>query len=142
MNSIEKRKTHLKHDENARFKDLFIDGSPFQEYLRQRFPKEFSRGRYREEFVPRLFSNVGDQSIPLNARSNSFIAPVYGCLDGCCAYLFAEIEYSESQVKWLRIAQDSSYLGTDKSEEQEPLLWLKGFQNLIFDKKDYDQVFS
>ena len=56
-------------------------------------------------------------------------------------YLFAEIEYTESQVKWLRVAQDSVYMGT-KENEQQPLVWLNGFKNLVFDKSEYERIFN
>jgi len=59
-------------------------------------------------------------------ESLTVIAPIYGCHDNCCVYLFAEIEYTEAQVKWLRIAQDSSYLGL-KENEMGPLVWLNDF---------------
>jgi len=74
-------------------------------------------------------------------ESLSVIAPIYGCQDGCCVYLFAEIEYTETQVKWVRIAKDSNYFGV-KGSDKEPLIWLNDFQNLVFNKSEYQQVFS
>jgi len=141
MNSIEMRKTHLKNNKNALYKDLYIDGKPFQQSLKKMYPSEFSRGRYAEEFIPRIISKANNNSNSSDSKHFNMIVPIYGCQNNCCMYLFAEIEYTESQVKWLRIAQDSGYIGS-KESEQEPLVWLNGFENLIFDKSDYDQVFN
>ena len=140
MNSIELRKTHLKHDKNALYKDIYVDGKPFQESLKNRYPLEFSKGRYGEEFIPRIAINQNKIDQSSGKRNSNVIAPIYGCHDNCCMYLFAEIEYTEEQVKWLRIAQDSAYLGNESSE-MEPLVWLNGFKNLVFDKSEYQQIF-
>ncbi len=69
----------------------------------------------------------------------NIIAPIYGCHDNCCMYLFAEIEYTDAEVKWLRIAQDSNHLGI-KNNEMEPLVWLNDFKNLVFDKSEYQKI--
>ena len=141
MNTIEMRKTHLKNNKNAFYKDLFIDGKPFQQYLKKMYPLEFSRGRFSEEFMPRITSKGNNNSQHSDSRDFNMIVPIYGCQDNCCLYLFVEIEYTKSQVKWLRIAQDSGYIGINESE-QEPLVWLNGFKNLVFDKSQYERIFN
>ena len=141
MDTIELRTTHVKDDKNATFKEVYIGGSSFQKSLKHKYPLEFSKGRYREEFIPRLNATVTDRSHSADVKSHAVIAPIYGCMDGCCVYLFAEIEYTKTQVKWVRIAQDSCYFGIERSE-QEPLVWLNGFENLVFDRGDYEDIFN
>lgn len=135
------RKTHLKHNKNAIYKDLYIDGKPFQQSLKKLYPSEFSQGRYSEEFISRIMSKGNNTSHYSDSKNFNMIAPIYGCQDNCCMYLFAEIEYTKSQVKWLRVAQDSVYMGT-KENEQQPLVWLNGFKNLVFDKSEYERIFN
>lgn len=135
------RKTHLKHNKEAIYKDIYIDGRPFQKSLKNKYPSEFSRGRYKEEFIPRIVVNKSKIDQSSGTRNSNVIAPIYGCHDNCCMYLFVEIEFTNEQVKWLRIAQDSAYLGKESSE-MEPLVWLNGFKNLVFDKVEYERTFN
>ncbi|MGI9530157.1 hypothetical protein [Lutimonas sp.] len=141
MNTIEMRNTHLEQDKNALYQDIYVDGVPFQASLKKRYPLEFSTGRYKEEFLPRFMSKRNNTNHASDSQNLKMIAPIYGCQDNCCMYLFAEIEYTDSQVKWLRIGQDSAYLGTSE-REQEPLVWLNGFNNLVFDKNEYERIFN
>lgn len=135
------RITHLKNDTSALYKDIYIDGKSFQQSLKKWYPSEFSKGRYKEEFMPRIVSKESKQHHHSDHINHNIITPIYGCQDNCCMYVFAEIEYSEAQVKWLRIAQDSAYLGA-KDNELEPLVWLQNFKNLVFDKDEYERTFS
>ncbi|MCP4882235.1 MAG: hypothetical protein GY908_00440 [Flavobacteriales bacterium] len=139
MNTIEMRNTHLKRNKNALYKDIYVDGMPFQASLKKRYPLEFSTGRYREEFIPRLMSKWNNINHSSEIQNLNIIAPIYGCHDNCCMYLFAEIEYTDAEVKWLRIAQDSNHLGI-KNNEMEPLVWLNDFKNLVFDKSEYQKI--
>lgn len=139
MNTIELRNTHLKFDKNSLFRDIYIDGASLQETLKTRYPLEFSQGRFKEEFIPRLHYKSSRTHASDGDSTKSVITPIYGCLDGCCSYLYTEIEYTESVVKWLGVAQDSQYLGAI-DDEAEPLIWLTDFTNLVFDKSQYQQV--
>ena len=55
MNKISIEKVNVKYaNENISISDLFIDGYSLQEILKSTFKKEFSKGRFKEFFVPIL----------------------------------------------------------------------------------------
>jgi hypothetical protein len=141
MNTIEMRITHLKNDTSALYKDIYIDGKSFQQSLKKWYPSEFSKGRYKEEFMPKISSKRNSISHFSDLQTHKMIAPVYGCMDNCCIYLFAEIECTSSKIKWLRIAQDSGYFSFDRGEEG-PLIWLENFEKLEFDRNKYERVIN
>ena len=140
MNRISLEKRHLGADECAIYKDIFIDGEPFQEMLGKQYSSEFSQGRYKEDFLPILHP----REVPFDFRKtgvNKWLQPIYGCQDTCCMYVYAETEQTDSEIAWLRMGRDSYFFGEARSDEHA-LVWLPSFKPLSLMKTNFERVFN
>lgn len=142
MNFIETKTTCLNSDKNALYKDIFVDNTPFQEFLKKSYQKEFATGRFKETFIPCLMrpredsTNINDLSLKNSLSSNKNILPVYGCQDGCCIYVYILISRENKKIIWEKAGRNTAYIKGAKNPE-EKIEWLADFSSLYFSETDY-----
>jgi hypothetical protein len=150
MNKISIEKVNVKYaNENISISDLFIDGYSLQEILKSTFESEFSKGRFKEFFVPVLgldFSNKLDfdndsltNLIP--HKNQSVITPIYGCHDDCCLYVFIQVSRKENTIIWDKIGRNSNFI-FDKDSKKNEIEWLKLSKEYHFDLENYKTVIN
>ena len=109
------RNTHLKQDKNALYQDIFVDGLPFQVSLKKSYPLEFSRGRYGEEFMPRLMSKRNNINHSFDSQNMKMIAPIYGCQNNCCMYFIYDILVSLIDINSVKNWNNPLFMSSIKS---------------------------
>lgn len=139
MDSIDLHERHLKIDIHAMYKDLFINGRFFQDELKNTYPEDFTKGRYREEFMPIILPKPHsfDSQKSLNLTN---LLPIYGCQDDCCIYLYANCKYEQHKISWMGIAQDSYYFGSVRTTHHH-LHWLPNFKPLHFKRENFEHLY-
>ncbi len=144
---LEKILAHLPNDPNASFYELFVNQKPLQHLLREEYRDSFSEGRFKETFVPIFSSECRDRSvtkivtITASKESSVSLVPIYGCLDGCCAYVYARAERTNSCVTWTGVGRNSAFLPSSTTTKHE-IMWLANFRPLEFKESVYRGIFG
>ena len=145
MNTIDKKLRQVKYgSEKVDMMDYFVDGQSLEAFLRSQYPILFQRGRYSEFLVPGSLTDEDFSSTDALENRKGFLPPVgeksistiYICHDGCCKYIFAEIEQLDDEVIWHRIGQNLRYIGKGASDDDQ-VVWLPEFKPLHFSKESY-----
>jgi hypothetical protein len=129
--------------------DIFIDGYSLQEILKTTFEKEFSKGRFKEFFMPVLgldFSKkleFGKDSFTnlIPHKNQSVITPIYGCHDDCCIYVFVQVSRKQNIIVWEKIGRNSNFI-FDKDSIKNEIEWLDVFKEYHFDIENYKTVIN
>jgi len=126
--------------------DYFVDHSSLQKQLRYTYKQDFKEGRFKELFMPilgRNFSNKLDfqndkisEIIPED--DETLIAPIYGCHDNCCIYIFAEVSRKGDYIFWNLLGRNKKYVNEDDSALN--ILWLPQFKPLQFNINNYSDI--
>ena len=150
MNKISIEKVNVKYaNENISISDLFIDGYSLQEILKSTFKKEFSKGRFKEFFVPilgidfssKLESDNDSFTNLLPHKNQSVITPIYGCHDDCCLYVFIQVSRKDNIIIWNKIGRNSNFI-FDKDSINNEIEWLDLFKEYHFDIENYKTVIN
>ncbi len=140
MDSIGLHNRHLQGNAQALYKDLFINGCFFQDQLKNTYPEEFTKGRYREEFMPITHPKPHPFDFRNSLKSTSLL-PVYGCQDDCCIYLYDKCKFENNTVSWIGIRQDSYYFDPLKTRHHQ-LQWLPNFKPLHFNPEVFEDLYQ
>ena len=129
--------------------DVFIDGHSLQDTLKKSYKALFSRGRFKHFFLLYLGETLKDiyhskeeylqSPIPEEGATN--IAPLYGCADGCCVYLYIKVTRDNKLIYWEHIGRNTAFIVPSQKKENG-IEWLPSFQPLIFDFKSYHSFFK
>ncbi len=111
--------------------DFVIDKSSFQDKLKKDFPNLFKTSRFSELFIPDISGIL--------SKSDSFITPIYRCMDNCCDYIFAEINQKNNIASWNRVGRNSQYVHTVKNPN-EKIDWISDFEPISFDFEAYHEI--
>lgn len=140
MDSIGLHNRHLQGNAQALYKDLLVNGMFLQDELKTAYPDAFSKGRYRDEFIPVTPSKAHPFESQKSLNPTGLL-PVYGCQDDCCIYLYANCKFENNTVIWIGIAQDSYYFGPLKTMHHQ-LQWLPNFKPFHFNKEDFENLYQ
>ncbi len=129
--------------------DIFIDGMSFQNFLKTNFKNEFSKGRFKEFFMPILGQDFFDKidfghdifSSLVPNNNETLITPIYGCHDNCCVYIFLKISNKDNIIVWENIGRNSNYI-FDKDVVKNNIDWLLNFEKLYFELNNYKTVIN
>lgn len=150
MNKISIEKVNVKYaNENISISDIFIDGTSFQKNLKTNFKDEFSKGRFKEFFLPIIGMDFLDKidfghdifSRLVPNTNETLITPLYGCHDNCCIYIFLKISNKNNTIIWENIGRNSNFI-FDKEVTKNDIDWLTNFDKLFFDVKNYKTVIN
>ena len=129
--------------------DVFIDGHSLQDMLKKSHKALFSKGRFKHFFLPYLGETLKDiyhskeeflQS-PNPKEEATTIAPLYGCTDGCCVYLYVKVRRDNKHIYWEHIGRNTAFISPLQKHEKG-IEWLPSFQPIIFDFKTYQSYFK
>ena len=129
--------------------DVFIDGHSLQDTLKKSHRALFSNGRFKHFFMLYLGEKLKDiyhskeeflQS-PIPEDGATVIAPLYGCSDGCCVYLFVKVKRDNKHFYWEQIGRNTAFIRPSKKQEDD-IEWLPSFQPFIFDYNTYNSYFK
>ena len=140
MNTITLARCHLANDKSASYQDICVDGEVLQAVLKREFPHVFKQGRYKETFMPIIDVNA-EHIAACNYAQSPRIVPIYGCQDGCCIYVYVNVEITQAVIKWLDIVIDRYFLGAERSEQHD-LMCLQRQASFAFSPAQYHKVFS
>lgn len=115
--------------------DLFVDGFSISQHLKERYPDAFASGRFKELMIPVLFGGFDDKEKEaayikayMPHGTTNTITPLYHCHDGCCLYIYVEIERKNDCIVWKRIGRNALYT-IKKANEID---WLPDFEGFSF----------
>ncbi len=143
MDIITKGTKDYKYDSDTSIKvpEILINEKSFEDILRKKHLEEFSKGRFKEIMIPVLTGNLDDKEygkkvakdyLPLAGESK--VVPLYSCQDGCCIYVFVEIENAGTSIIWKKIGQNTLYVSDQTVNKID---WLSDFECVQFDLADY-----
>ncbi len=146
MNQIARGSRKIRHvhsESPLLFVDYFVDGSSFEDTLRNAFGHIFSKGRYRETQVPTL-GNKLDPALQDEAISGNFLPDnhasktclIYCCHDGCCGYGYVKVVRRDGIVTWEKFGVNAAFMENAK-EAASTISWLEEFDPLHFRLQDY-----
>ena len=129
--------------------DIFIDNCSFQEMLKKTFSTAFSKGRFKEFFIPILGRDSTDKlnfgkelySNLIPNENEQVITPIYGCHDDCCVYLFLKISNKNNTIFWEGIGRNSNYI-FDKQVSKDSIDWLPDFTPYQFEINNYKKIIN
>ena len=129
--------------------DIFIDGHSLQETLKKSYGELFSKGRFKHFFMVYLGNKLTDiyhskdafLKSPIPEERTINIAPLYGCTDGCCVYLYVKVRRDKNLIFWEHIGRNTAFIKPSQKEES-PIDWLPSFQPLVFDFSAYHSYFQ
>lgn len=150
INTISRQKvTKIIATSEVAVDDIFIDGTSLQETLKQNYSTLFSKGRFKNLFIVYLGNTLTDiyhsneaflqAAIPEEGRTN--IAPLYGCADSCCVYLYVKVRRSGAHIYWEAIGRNTAFVNPSQKEENA-IDWLPSFEPLVFDLNTYNSFFK
>ncbi|BAO77592.1 hypothetical protein [Winogradskyella sp. PG-2] len=125
--------------------DVFIDDLSLQHTLKTNYTDLFAQGRFKEFFMLYLGRTLKDLYHSKNEYLNSalpndgetHIAPLYGCSDSCCVYLYVKVARQQSLIHWEQIGRNAAFLSPSKATNIE---WIPDFQPITFDFDNYQQI--
>jgi len=128
--------------------DYFVDDRSLQKELRYTYKQAFKEGRFKELFMPILgqnFSNKLDfQNDKISERipedNETLIAPIYGCHDDCCIYIFAEVTRNGNHIFWNLFGRNKKFV--HKEDSALNILWLPQFKPLQFNINNYSALIN
>jgi len=129
--------------------DVFIDGHSLQDTLKKSHKALFSKGRFKQHFMVYLGRVLSDiyhsekefLQTPIPEEGANTIAPLYGCADGCCVYLYIKVRRDNKHIYWEHIGRNTAFIVPSQKKENG-IEWLPFFQPLIFDFKSYHSFFK
>ena len=140
MNKLTLKLCRLASDDEATYQDIWVDEHPLQNILKQEFPELFAQGRYKETFMPIIAANTAHVTARSYAPKASTV-PVYGCQDGCCIYVYVDVQWNDDRIRWLDIAIDRYFLGADRTQAHA-LKFLQRRRVFEFTPTQYHAVFT
>ncbi len=125
--------------------DVFIDDLSLQQTLKTNYNALFTEGRFKEFFILYLGRTLSDLyhskneylNTVLPAEGETHIAPLYGCADSCCVYLYVKVTRQQSLIHWEQIGRNASFLNPSKEKD---IQWLPDFESITFDFDNYQQI--
>ena len=142
-----KKVTQIIAQSEVKVDDVFINELSLQQTLKSNYTALFSEGRFKHYFILYLGRSISDiyhskdeflQS-PLPEDGETHIAPLYGCADACCVYLYVKVTRKQELIYWEGIGRNTAFINpsidnnTDKGIE-----WLPDFEPLTFDLNSYN----
>jgi hypothetical protein len=129
--------------------DIFIDGTSLQETLKTKYSELFLKGRFKNLFIVYLgntltdiyHSNEAFLQSPITEEGRTNIAPLYGCADSCCVYLYVKVRRSGAYIYWEAIGRNTAFVHPSQKEENA-IDWLPSFEPLVFDFNTYNSFFK
>jgi hypothetical protein len=129
--------------------DVFIDGYSLQDTLKKSYKVLFSRGRFKQHFMVYLGRVLSDiyhskkefLQTPIPNEGETTIAPLYGCDDGCCVYLYVKVSKKGECINWEQIGRNTAFVEPSVKQEND-IEWLPDFQPLIFNFTAYHSFFK
>lgn len=150
INTISRQKvTKIIATSEVAVDDIFIDGTSLQETLKTKYSELFSKGRFKDLFIVYLgntltdiyHSNEAFLQSPIPEEGITNIAPLYGCADSCCVYLYVKVRRSGAHIYWEAIGRNTAFVNPSQKEENA-IDWLPSFEPFVFDFDTYNSFFK
>jgi hypothetical protein len=127
--------------------DVFINELSLQQTLKENYNTLFSEGRFKEFFMLYLGRTLTDLYHSKNEYLNSalpndgetHIAPLYGCADSCCVYIYVKVSRQQSLIHWEQIGRNAAFLSPSKENNIE---WIPDFEPLQFKLTTYKTIIN
>ena len=131
--------------------DVFIDDLSLQQTLKSNYSNLFSEGRFKEFFMLYLGRTLTDiyhskdeflQSA-LPEEGETHIAPLYGCADACCVYLYVKVRKHENLIYWEQIGRNTAFINPSIDKDiDKGIEWLPDFEPITFDFNSFNSHFK
>jgi hypothetical protein len=131
--------------------DVFINELSLQQTLKANYNTLFSEGRFKEFFILYLgrmltdiyHSNDDFLQSPLPEEGETHIAPLYGCADACCVYLYVKVRKHENLIYWEQIGRNTAFINPSIDKDiDKGIEWLPDFEPITFDFNSYNSHFK
>jgi len=131
--------------------DVFIDDLSLQQTLKSNYSHLFSEGRFKEFFMlylGRTFTDIyhsKDKFLqsPLPEEGETHIAPLYGCADACCVYLYVKVRTHQNIIYWEQIGRNTAFIKPVVAKDMDKSIeWLPDFEPITFDFNSYNSHFK